>query len=330
MGRHALSGLDCPARYGFSTKIDEGDAIIARCGGGRGSHTLPLNDLVRVVEDLKFSADSFRKFVHSEKHKFVGQDVNEIVSAYVEVTPLPDAAAIEADMEAFRKEAMQKAQKEHEDRIKSMKAQMQKKREEARQSEEGKSAWAATCLSKPEWQMFLSQAESWIIEVESLRADWDEYEHARSLVEAETGEAHGFVECAIVPVADPAGWAKHPVLQHASKALAKRWIDVQSTTGPTVSAAAGASTNDLAEASASGKVDTDKKGLRKKAKDDLINGLRSGGFKSALERARGEGSSTPPAATGAAEAKPTEELCYPCLEGSLEQDGDGGTTWPNA
>lgn len=226
--RKGLSDLDCPAKAGFTTKIDEGDAIIARCGGGKGSHTLPLRDLVAVVANLRFSAESFTEFVHREKQKFVGQDVNAIVGAYMEVTPLPDAKEIEAELAAYEKGAKEKTQRGHEVRINFKQAQMKERREEARNSPEAKSAWCASLVSTPEWQSFLTEAESWIKECESLNVDWDEYDHARRLVEADLGEARGFVmRPELMP--NPADWFRHPVLGHATAhswsvvALAQRW-----------------------------------------------------------------------------------------------------------
>jgi len=225
--RRAISALDCPANRGFSTKIDEGPNIIARCGGGSGSHTLPLADLVGVVVGLRFSAELFTEYVHRDKHKYVGRDVNELVAGFMEVTPLPDAAAIEAEIETYGKEAMEKAQRDHESRMKSKMKQMQAKREEARHSQAAKNAWGARLLASTEWQEFLSSAESWAKQCESLFDDWDEYDHARKLLEAELGEAKGFVERAELPVVEPADWSCHQVLQHATTEehcrLAQRW-----------------------------------------------------------------------------------------------------------
>jgi len=87
-------------------------------------------------------------------------------------------------------------------------------------------------VSSPEWQQFLTQAEAWVKHCESLHDDWDEYDHARDLVETELGEARGFVPRAEFPALDPADWACHPVLQHVTTVehldLAERWQNLWS------------------------------------------------------------------------------------------------------
>jgi len=226
--RRAISALDCPAKRGFFTKIDEGNSIIARCGGG--SHTLELQALVSTVARQGFSAQEFTQFVYREKHKLVGRDVNDIVAGYIEVTPLPDAEQLEAELESFQTEATKKAEQDHEQRVRAKKDEMKTKRKQARNNHDVKESWAASFVDSADWQSFLSQAERWIAKCEALIDDWDEYDHARNLVQAELGDIRGFVDRSKLPSTEPADWACHPVLKHAQAvaylALAQRWLNL--------------------------------------------------------------------------------------------------------
>merc|ERR1712093_838813 len=103
---------------GFVTEIDEGPEIIARCRGEE-THSLPLKVLADVVVQHDFSRDSFEQFIDEEKHRFVDQDVNAVVIAYVEQTPPPYMTALEAELSALENEALATLQRECDGRLRS-------------------------------------------------------------------------------------------------------------------------------------------------------------------------------------------------------------------
>lgn len=84
--KKAFAKLDCPAQAGWTVKIDEGAHIISRCGGGKGSHTLQLEPVIKVIENLGYSRSIFETWVHQEKSNWVFKPLNDFIKHYTETT----------------------------------------------------------------------------------------------------------------------------------------------------------------------------------------------------------------------------------------------------
>jgi len=223
----ALSDLDCPMKYGWTTKIDEGSAIIARCGGGTGSHTLQLSSLVDSVVRQGLDRDDFEQYVINNKHVFVGKDVNSIVAGYVETVSLPEDPQLESEWQAMDKQAQEMSRQEKQQRMDAMTLQLQNRREE--NAEKINTKWTQEQIERPEWLQFLKQAQTWVETCETLHKAWDKYDGHRKVLEEQLGTS-GFSQRPSVPEADPMNWDDHPVLRHASHngygILSRRWSKV--------------------------------------------------------------------------------------------------------
>eukprot|EP00930_Biecheleria_cincta_P023431 TRINITY_DN16932_c0_g1_i1.p1 TRINITY_DN16932_c0_g1~~TRINITY_DN16932_c0_g1_i1.p1 ORF type:complete len:1168 (+),score=250.93 TRINITY_DN16932_c0_g1_i1:28-3504(+) len=222
--RDELEAIDCPQKAGFTVKTDEGPEVIARSGeGGSGAKALQMEAALKIVGRLRLKEADFESFVESDRDKFVEKPLVDLFDTYFDIVDISD----EAELVEARENALKKRDEEHEMRLQAQTEKMRRQREE--HAPRVRRLWAATFVSRPEWQTWLKRAELWVYHCEQLQLQFDEYDRVRLLWKAAFGQDSPSFAPRKRPVVFAESWEEHPVLcclldsGVAYQYLAQRW-----------------------------------------------------------------------------------------------------------